>query len=80
MKMTLKESRMYVRYDYKCPRCGHVEDRFIKKDEADRQTCNELTEKGGSFPCSGLMEKQVSAPPTTFTFADKSATKKGIKK
>jgi hypothetical protein len=71
---------MYVRFDYKCPKCGYTEDRFIKKDEMDRQTCDQLTEKGGSFPCAGLMVRMPSAPPTTFTHADPSATKKGVKK
>jgi hypothetical protein len=72
--MTLKEARMYIRFDYKCPKCGVVADRFVKKDVMDKQLCTEL--KRGSFECGTPMTRLPPATPTTFTEADPSATKR----
>jgi hypothetical protein len=79
MAMSHKESKMFVRYDYKCPKCGHVEDRFVHRDERDSQTCSQLGPKRGSFLCARVMVRMPSAPPTTFTHAYKSATKRPSK-
>jgi hypothetical protein len=76
--MPLKEARMYVRFDYKCPKCGVTDDRFIKRTEMDKQFCTEL--KRGSFECGTPMVRLPAAVATTFKFADPSAKKSGAKK
>jgi hypothetical protein len=72
--MSLKESRMYVRFDYKCLKCGAVEDRFLKKTVMDSQRCTLLAR--GSFECGGEMVRLPAATPTTFKEADTKSTKR----
>lgn len=52
---------MYVTYDYKCPHCIVPVTRFIKKRHKDKQRC---------LRCNWHMKRLLSAPRTTFLFAD----------
>lgn len=52
---------MYVTYDYKCPHCIVTVTRLIKKEHKDKQRCGD---------CKWPMKRQLSAPRTTFLFAD----------
>ena len=51
---------MYITFDYKCPQ-GHVESRFVKRDEKDEQYCNH---------CNEWMRRLPPGTRTTFKFAD----------
>jgi len=53
---------MYITFDYKCS-CGHVESRFVKRDEMDSQKCRE---------CSATenMARLPAGTRTTFRHAD----------
>ena len=53
---------MYITFDYKCPECGHVESRFVKREHMDVQDCNE--------PCNHPMRRLPAGTRTTFKFAD----------
>jgi hypothetical protein len=53
---------MFIRFNYRCPSCGHEEEKFIKKEVMDKQLCP----KGGV-----LMTRLPAAPRTTFRFADR---------
>jgi len=55
---------MFIRFNYRCPTCGHEEERFIKRDQMDRQ----FHSHGSS---DRLMTRLPAAPATTFRFADK---------
>lgn len=50
---------MYITFTYRCPECGHEEDRFVKKSEMDSQT-----------HCGVPMVRLPPATRTTFRFAD----------
>lgn len=56
---------MFIRFNYRCPRCGHEEERFIKKDQMDNQFHDD--ECGSGF----LMIRLPAAPRTHFRFADR---------
>ena len=55
---------MFITFRYRCPTCGHEEDRFVRRDQMDVQTCERHKQ-------STLMARLPAAPRTTFRFADR---------
>jgi DNA-directed RNA polymerase subunit RPC12/RpoP len=53
---------MFIRFNYRCPTCGHEEERFIKKEQMDEQMCP---------ACTVPLTRLPAAPRTTFRFADR---------
>jgi putative FmdB family regulatory protein len=53
---------MLVTYDYRCPRCLEIFERFINKKEMDTQVCPK---------CGCLAKRLMPSPGTTFKFNDK---------
>ncbi len=53
---------MYVRFNYRCPNCREEEERFVKKDVMDAQTCCRK---------DTVMTRLPAAPATHFRFNDK---------
>ena len=69
---------MFIRFDYRCPDCGHEEERFIKKEEMDDQwhescaldpICESYAHD--SNPDQGHMTRLPAATRTNFRFNDK---------
>lgn len=58
----------YITLDFKCPTCGKIEERFVRRSEVGMQFCDCVT--GGS-----AMNKLPAGPMTKFKFADRSAIK-----
>jgi hypothetical protein len=50
----------YITFDYKCPDCGHVDTRLVKREEMDEQACT----------CEQTMRRLPAGTRTTFRFAD----------
>lgn len=53
-------------YDYTCPVCGHKEERIVRMEERDEQTCGRPTlDKNGSpwsdHDCPGKLERDEIA-------------------
>lgn len=59
----------YITWDYYCPTCRTTEERFVKREQQEAQFCQECEP-------AAKMIRRTAAPPTTFTFADKSANKR----
>ena len=57
---------MYITFDYKCPNCGHVESRFVRRDAMDCQYHYECTREG----MHPMMDRLPAGTRTTFKFAD----------
>ena len=58
----------FITYDFKCQKCGNVEERFVRRSEVGMQFCDCV--KGGA-----AMDSLPPAPITTFKFGDRSAQK-----
>jgi predicted nucleic acid-binding Zn ribbon protein len=57
----------YIVYDYVCLDCKATwYDNFVRRDEADKQTCE---------GCGGELRPLPPSPTTTFKFGDRSAQK-----
>lgn len=69
----------YITWDYYCPTCRTTEERFVERAHQDAQFCNAADCGGKSVGGGTKMIRRTAAPPTTFSFADKSPTKKGRK-
>jgi hypothetical protein len=50
----------YITFDYKCPDCGAVDTRLVKREEMDEQACT----------CETEMRRLPAGTRTTFLFAD----------
>ena len=63
---------MYITFDYKCPTCGHVESRFVRRSEMDEQFCNQELDAGllGLYDCRHRLIRLPAGTRTTFRFAD----------
>jgi hypothetical protein len=62
---------MFIKFNYRCPHCGHEEERFIKKEVMDKQWCSNR-----GLPCHDdgellPMTRLPAAPVTTFRHADR---------
>lgn len=57
----------FVSFDFKCPNCGHVESRFVRRDQMDAQLCHCSTAKIRTL---GPMQRLPAGTRTTFKFAD----------
>jgi hypothetical protein len=57
---------MYITFDYKCPDCGHVDSRFVKKSEMDEQYHERCPDSRGF-----RMLRLPAGTRTTFRFADR---------
>lgn len=63
---------MYIRFNYRCPDCGHEEERFIKKAAMDDQQCPNYVTPNAENPCfSMVMTRLPAAPRTLFRFNDR---------
>ena len=56
---------MYITFTYRCPSCGHEEDRFVRRAEMDTQSCDKHDVQ------LGPMVKLPPATRTHFRFHDK---------
>jgi len=58
---------MYITFDYKCPKCGHVESRFVKREEM-----NDQVHRACAAPLTGgtPMVRLPAGTRTTFRYAD----------
>lgn len=54
---------MFIAFTYKCPACGHTEDRFVRRSEMDVQVCTRNK-------AMRLMTRLPAGTRTTFKFAD----------
>ena len=61
-----EERKLFIRFDYRCPDCGHQVERFIKKHLKDQQICPQCKRTGRRT----IMSRLPAAPKTTFRFAD----------
>ncbi|MHC4302574.1 MAG: FmdB family zinc ribbon protein [Planctomycetota bacterium] len=50
----------YITFDYKCPDCGAIDTRLVKREEMDEQACT----------CETEMRRLPAGTRTTFLFAD----------
>lgn len=58
----------YVTFDYECPYCGRVEERFVKRSEVDAQECDHLGLPSWHQP--ERMKRLPAGTRTTFRFHD----------
>ena len=59
---------MFITFDYKCPTCGNLESRFVRKDEMDDQECDHLGLPSRYEPTP--MTRLPAGTRTTFRYAD----------
>lgn len=65
---------MYVTFDFECPHCGRVEERFVKRDQVDNQDC--VCVHGLPSRYHHMKMKRLPAGTrTTFRFADEALKK-----
>lgn len=58
----------YIHFDYKCPGCGAVESRFVRREAMDIQYHYECKDtETGMHP---MMRRLPAGTRTTFRFAD----------
>lgn len=61
----------YITFDYKCPDCGHVDTRMVKREEMDDQQCPNYVTPNVEHPCFSMaMTRLPAGTRTTFRFAD----------
>lgn len=63
---------MFVCFDYRCPTCGHEEERFVRRDQMDEQFCPNYLGPHDKIACGSYapMTRLPAGTRTTFRFAD----------